>query len=116
MYARIGVSGTIYVNIDSPNLGFPYFRNRKKISLEGFDNVNLSLNIKQAGTDKLHFLRILKFGLAFLAFQLFQKFLGSRWQLLQQKSTSFAFCNACLGNLRCTHLVWKLVLVSYLLH
>ena len=23
--ARLGVSGPIYVNIDSPNLGFPYF-------------------------------------------------------------------------------------------
>ena len=23
--ARLGVSGTIYVNVDSPNLGFPYF-------------------------------------------------------------------------------------------
>ena len=23
--ARLGVSGTIYVNVDSPNLGFTYF-------------------------------------------------------------------------------------------
>ena len=23
--ARLGVSRTIYINIDSPNLGFPYF-------------------------------------------------------------------------------------------
>ena len=23
--SRFGVSGTIYVNVDSPNLGFPYF-------------------------------------------------------------------------------------------
>ena len=24
-YARLGVSRPIYVNVDSPNLGFPYF-------------------------------------------------------------------------------------------
>ena len=24
--ARLGVSRTIYVNVDSPNLGFPYFK------------------------------------------------------------------------------------------
>ena len=25
IWARLGVSGPIYVNVDSPNLGFPYF-------------------------------------------------------------------------------------------
>ena len=25
IWARLGVSRTIYVNVDSPNLGFPYF-------------------------------------------------------------------------------------------
>ena len=25
IYARLGVSRPIYVNVDSPNLGFPYF-------------------------------------------------------------------------------------------
>ena len=25
IYARLGVSRTIYVNVDSPNLGIPYF-------------------------------------------------------------------------------------------